>query len=131
MADQTPQNLDLTPEIINLEVQQGTDVTIEFQLTDNAGVAVDISLDSVKLTAKDGFGGTTTIATKTNGPGQHSTPAQGKSLFVLTKAELTTLTPDSEVGWKYEVRRVFSGTLREVIYIHGDLLLMPSVGLSS
>lgn len=130
MADQTPQEIDLTPEIINLEVQQGADATITFQLTDNLSVPVDVTNDEVKFTAKDGFGGTVTIATKTNGPGQHDDPALGKTMFVLTKADLTTATPDSEVDWKYEIRRVFNGTNREVIYIHGDLRLMPSVGLS-
>ena len=67
MADSTPQTLDLTPEIISLEVQQATDVTIEFQLTDNTGTGVDLSLDSVKFTAKDAYAGTVKIATK----GQH------------------------------------------------------------
>lgn len=131
MADQTPQSLDLTPEIINLEVQQGTDVTITFQLSDDDGVAVAITDDTVKFTAKDGFGGEVTIETKSNGPGQHEDPVDGTTTFVLTKTDLTTLTPTDQVGWKYEVRRVFAISLREVIYIHGDLLLMPSVGIST
>lgn len=131
MADQTPQTVDLTPEVIHLEVQQGTDNTLEFQLTDNDGVAVDLTLDAVKFTAKDGYGGTVTIATKTNTSGSHSDPTAGKTLFVLTKTDLTVATPDAEVDWVYEIRRVFFGTNREVIYIHGDLRLMPSVGLSA
>lgn len=131
MADSTPQALDLTPEIVNIELQQGADYVIEFQLTDNLGAGVDLTNDEVKFTAKSDFAGTVTIATKTNGPGQHSTPADGKTKFTLTKADLTTLTPADAVVWKYEVRRVFAGSGLEVIYIHGDLLLMPSVGLSA
>ena len=129
--DQTPQSLDLTPEIINIECQQGTDITITFQLTNNAGVGEDITSDSVKLTAKDGFAGTAKIATKTNGPGQHTDPATGQTTFVLTKTDTTTTESDSQVIWKYEIRRVFAGSGREVVYIHGDLTLMPSVGLSA
>jgi hypothetical protein len=130
MADQTPQYLDLTPEIINIDVVQKTDATIEFQLTDGAGAAVDISNDDVKFTARTEFGGTATIATKTNGVGQHSTPGDGKTVFILTKANLTTVTPGDEVLWVYEVRRKFAGTLREVVYIQGNLKLTPAIDVS-
>lgn len=131
MADQTPQDLDLTPEIININVQMGTDVTIEFQLTDNSGAPVDITLDSVKFTAKDAFAGTVKIPTKTNGVGQHSSPTTGKTIFVLTRSELVNTPATDEVTWVYEIRRVFAGSGREVIYIHGDLILSPSVGTSA
>lgn len=131
MADQTPQSLDLSPEIINIEVQQGTDATITFQLTDEDGAAVDITLDGVKFTAKDDFAGTVKIATKTNGSGQHADPTDGQTTFVLTKSDLTAASDTEEETWKYEVRRVFAGTGREVIYIHGDLVLKPSVGLDA
>lgn len=131
MADQSPQYVDLTPEVINIDVQQGTDNPLEFQLTDNDGAAVDITSDAVKFTAKDFYGGEVTIATKTNSTGEHSTPSDGKTVFVLTKTDLTTLTPDSQVSWYYEVRRVFSGSGYEVIYIQGVLNLMASVGLDA
>ena len=131
MADQTPQDLDLTPEIIDIELQQGADAVITFQLTDNAGTGVDITLDAVKFTAKDDFAGTVKIATKTNTAGQHTTPGSGETTFTLTKSDLTTLTPAEEETWKYEVRRIIAGSGREVIYIHGDLILKPSVGLDA
>jgi hypothetical protein len=131
MADSTPQDLDLTPEIINIEVQFGTDNTITFQLTDEDGVGVDITLDSVKFTAKDELGGDVMIATKTNTVGQHTTPLTGETTFVLTKNNLTHASPQDQVIWKYEIRRVFAGNLREVIYIHGDLVIQPSVGLDA
>lgn len=129
--DTTPQALDLTPEIIHIELQQGTDATITFQLTNELGVGADITLDAVKFTAKSDLGGTVTIATKTNTAGQHTTPLTGETTFVLTKNNLTTATPQDQVIWKYEIRRVFAGNLREVIYIHGDLILQPSVGLGA
>jgi len=129
MADQTPTNLDLTPEIVNLEVQQGTDVSIEVQLTDGAGVAVNITNDTIKVTAKDAFGGTIKIPTKTISPGNHTDPTAGKTAFSWSKIETATSTSTDEVDWKWEVRRVLSGSGAEVVYIHGDLKLMPSVGL--
>lgn len=128
MADQTPSNLDLTPEIVNLEAQQGTDINIEVQLT-RGGAPVDITNDTIKITAKDEFGGVIMIPTKSIGPGNHSDPVNGKTTFSWSKAETTTATPKDEVDWKWEVRRVFSGSNAEVVYIHGDLRLMPSVGL--
>jgi hypothetical protein len=130
MADQTPQHIDLSPEIIHLEVQQGTDVVITFQLMDDQGDAVNITGDTVKLTAKDDFAGTVKIATKINAPGQHVDPEEGMTRFTLSKANLTTPTPSEEEIWWYEVRRVFAGSGREVIYIHGQLQIKPSVGLS-
>jgi hypothetical protein len=127
--DQTPQSLDLTPEIINIEVQQETDATITFQLTDDLGAGVDITLDSVKFTAKDDFAGTVKIATKTNAAGQHTDPVTGQTTFVLSKTDLVAAVDTEEETWKYEIRRVFAGSGREVVYIHGDLILKPSVGL--
>jgi hypothetical protein len=129
MSDQTPTNLDLSPEVINLEIQQGTDVSIEVQLTNGTGAPVNITNDTIKITAKDEFGGVIKIATKTISPGNHSDPANGKTIFTWSKADTTTTTPKDEVDWKWEVRRVLSGSAAEVVYIHGDLKLMPSVGL--
>jgi hypothetical protein len=130
MADTTPQNLDLTPEVVNLEIQQGTDVTVEVQLTRN-GLPIDITNDTVKITAKDDWNGTTKIATKSLTPGIHTDPADGKTAFTWTRTETFSSTPKDVVIWKWEVRRVTSGSLLEVVYIHGDLVLAPSVGLSS
>lgn len=128
--DQTPQNLDLTPEVVNLEVQQATTVTMEVQLTNGSGSAVNITNDTVKITVKDDFDGVVEIATISNAPGSHSDPTNGKTQFTWTKAQTTTDTPKEAKYWKWEVRRVFpSGA--EVVYIHGDLVLQPSVGLSS
>lgn len=129
MADSTPQSLDLTPEVINIEAQQGTHVTVEFRLTLD-GAAVNITNDTIKVTVKDAFGGVTMINTISNGPGQHTDPTNGKTQITWTKTNTTTLTPKDEVYWKYEVRRVQASSLAEVIYIHGDLKLMPSVGLA-
>jgi uncharacterized protein YccT (UPF0319 family) len=128
MADQTPQSLDLTPEVINLEVQQGTDVTLEVQLTNGSGAGVDITLDTVKITAKNEFAGTTMIPTITITPGNHTIPLSGKTQFTWTKAQTMTVTPQDLVFWKWEARRVFPSGL-EVVYIHGDLILQPSVGV--
>jgi hypothetical protein len=127
MADQTPQDLDLTPEVINIECQQGTHVTVEFRLTED-GAALDITNDTIKVTVKDGFGGITMITTITKGPGEHSDPTDGKTLITWTKAMTTTPFPTDELYWKYEVRRVAATSLAEVVYIHGDFKLMPSVG---
>ena len=129
MADSTPQSVDLSPEIINIEAQQGTTVTVEFQLTLD-GSPVDITDDTIKVTVKDEFRRTTMINTISNGPGQHTDPTVGKTQFTWSKANTTTLFPKDEVYWKYEVRRVQATSLAEVIYIHGDLKLMPSVGLA-
>jgi hypothetical protein len=130
MSHLNPETIDLLPATVNIEAMQGTDITIEFQLQDGAGTAVDITNDTVEVTVKDAFGGTTKIATISNGPGDHSDPTAGKTQITWGKAD-TAPSPADQVDWVYEVRRVLSGSEKEVVYIQGTLSLFPTVGLSS
>lgn len=124
--------ISLLPAEINLEIEQAADSTIEFQLkryddVTATWVAEDITNDTVKFTAKDDFGGTTTITTKANDAGEHSTPASGKTVFKLTKEE-TDPDATSDVVWRYEVRRLINGTGDEIVYMKGKLTLAKTVG---
>lgn len=122
--------LSLLPAEIDLEIEQGADSTIEFQLKryeDGVWIDEDITNDSVKLTAKDDFGGTTTITTKVNTSGQHTSPTEGKTRFKLTKAETSTGDAGSNVIWRYEIRRVLANT-DEIVYMKGKMTLAKTVG---
>lgn len=130
MSHLNPETIDLLPATVNIEAMQGTDITIEFQLQDGAGTAVDITNDTVEVTVKDAFGGTTKIPTITNSAGQHSDPTNGKTVITWAKED-TAPSPADQVDWVYEVRRVLSGSGKEVVYIQGTLSLFPTVGLSS
>src|SRR5512133_1243361 len=92
----------LLPAVIDIEVVQGTDNIIEFQLTDSAGVAVDITSDTVEFTARDSYGGTQKIHLD-NGVGEHYEPLQGKTRFTLDKTLTATAAPTEPAGYVYEV----------------------------
>lgn len=123
--------LSLTAAPVDIEVEQGSDSAIEFQLTKN-GDAIDISNDDVSFTAKDAYGGTTTIATKTNGTGEHSIPGQGKTIFILTKEDTTVIGQEGyTVTWYYEVRRWDPDSELDIVHMKGKLVLKPMVGTSA
>lgn len=120
----------LLPADIDLEIEQGADSTIEFQLKryeNSTWINEDITNDTVEFTARDDFGGTTTIITKLNEAGEHAYPAEGRTRFKLTKAE-TISDAGSNVIWRYEVRRVVNGTGDEIVYMKGKLTLAKTVG---
>lgn len=118
--------LSLLPVEVHIKVVRGTDNTIEFTLTNEAGVPVNLAPETVKFTARKQPGGAVTIATKTNGPGAHSTPASGKTQFKLTKTDLADAAGAGNVTtWYYEVRRVLTNA-DEVTYIAGNLVITPT-----
>lgn len=123
--------LSLTAAPVDIEIEQGSDSAIEFQLTKN-GAAIDISNDDVRFTAKDAYGGTTTIATKTNGVGEHSVPVDGKTIFILTTEDTTVAGQEGyQVTWYYEVRRFDPDSELDIVHLKGKLILKPMVGTSA
>ena len=122
--------LSALPTDCMIKVLSETDNAFEFTLTDVAGATVDITNDTVEFTARDRREGTIKIATKTNAPGAHSTPASGKTRFTLSKTDLSLGTvPGDEQRWYYEVRRIVAVTLQEIVYIDGQLRVKPNVGI--
>jgi hypothetical protein len=125
--------LNLVPDEVDLELLQGDDIPIEFQIltVNDAGavVPIDISNDTIKFTARDFKGGAVTIATKSNVPGQHIDPATGKTTFILTATDTKVIGQEgSRVKWVYEVRRVDGATGRQTTHFQGKLILDGMVG---
>jgi len=117
--------LDASPVKIDLRVPDGTDVDVEFQLTDGTD-PINITSDDVMFTAKSVPQGVVKVATKTNGVGDHSSPAIGKTVFALTRTELALADEEVPETWAYEVRRSSGG--KERVYISGVLRVGPMVG---
>ncbi len=118
--------LSILPSRVDITVEAGTDNTIEFTLLDaNTGLPVDLTLDSVKFTAKKS--GTLKIGPKTNGTGDHEDADSGRTRFKLTRTELTPTISGKPETWQYEVRRVVGGSNDEIVYLHGSLILDPSL----
>jgi hypothetical protein len=117
------------PVEYDLQVTRGTDNTIEFTFTTAAGVAIDISADTVILTVRASLG-STRLVQLTNAPGSHSSPVAGKTRFTLTDTHLADASNASKLTiWIYEVRRYIGGLSGDqIVWFHGQLELHPTGG---
>ena len=81
-------------------IYRGDDANITFTMTSaTTGLPVDITLDTIFFTVKTtpnataaGTLDTTAIIQKINGPGDHSDPTEGKTMFTITHGD-TAITP--------------------------------------
>lgn len=107
----------------------GTNVSLLFTLQDKDGKAVDITTDSVQLTVRTDYGGSV-VFSQANGTGQHSTPAQGQTIFILPRDTIAAaVLARGTTTWVYEVRRVDGAN--EYVHVYGEMLFDAAVGASS
>lgn len=112
----------LLPQDVDIRIPIA-DVAITFQLEDGTGAPLDITLDSAKLTVCDVAG--EIIRISTNDPGEHATPADGKTTFTFALAEFADLPRDRVTVWRYSVRRIVAGSGAELAHISGTLYVHP------
>ncbi|MHC4867836.1 MAG: hypothetical protein ACYTEX_27510, partial [Planctomycetota bacterium] len=115
----------IRPDCVKIELVWGTDNELEVSLTDGDGRAIAINNDTVTWTVKDAVGGTTVIA-KSNGPGGHSDPANGKTVFVIAAADTALAPATSTTYWTHEVRRI-TAALEERVHIQGEFIVRPTI----
>ena len=113
--------ISVIPSEICLEVVKDADTEFEFTLTDGYDNPVDITTDTVVLTIRDYLGGTTKLQ-KTNAPGSHEIPTDGKTRFSITNSDITDTLTDAQTVWVYEVRRI-DAALLEYVHIAGEFLI--------
>lgn len=112
----------------NIQVLRGTDNDLVFTIKDASGTVVDISLDTVDFSVREGFAGPVRIAKKTNGPGQHTDPTNGITTFKVLRTDIDDeVQPGSSTTWKYEVRLTDGGTGDEFVHFQGDFIVQPAV----
>lgn len=116
----------VVPSEVCLRLVKDADTTFEFILTDGECVPVNITSDSVRLTVKDYPGGTTKI-TKTNAPGSHVDPENGKTQFKITRTDITDSMTVDEFKWIYEVRRIQAGG-DEAVHLKGSFFVERVIG---
>jgi hypothetical protein len=117
--------ISVLPTIINFKLVQKTDNMIEFVIETN-GKADDITNDSVRLFIKTNYGGVTKVD-RTNAPGAHSDPTNGKTQFQLTKTDLVGTPTTALNTWVYELHRIFGGTNDDIVYLAGNVELYPAL----
>lgn len=115
----------VAPDCNNIYMPYGTDNELQAIIKDGDGKAVPITSDTVTLTVKDSRGGAV-VFTKSNGPGSHSDPAQGETIFPITPADTATADSYAVTTWVYEVRRVTGGG---DVYSHltGRFIVEPTI----
>ncbi len=127
MTCDTAQRVCIRPANIDVCLVRATTNVLEVVLTDAAGVSVDITNDTVKFTVRDGPGGTVEIA-KSNGPGEHLDPTEGRTEFTIEKTEIDDeVARTTETYWFFEVRRITPAGV-ENVHIQGRLVITPDVG---
>jgi hypothetical protein len=95
-------------------------------LTDDLGEPVDLTADTVKLTARDYKGGSLKLQ-KVNGPGEHEDPTNGKTAFKIEPGDIVDTQTEDTFYWIYEIRRI-QASGDEAVHIEGPFIVEPAVG---
>ena len=109
-----------------LRIYRNTDSTFEAILTDARNEPFDITLDTVVFTVRDFVGGALKIQ-KSNGPGSHIEPVNGRTSFDILKTDITDAQDGDRFYWVYEIRRI-QPSGKETVHITGDFIVDPEVG---
>jgi hypothetical protein len=123
MARVTGTTVSVLPVCVHLEIIRGTDVGFIFTLTDEDGVAQDITNDTVKFTAMDKAD--VRQIELTNGVGQHYSPSEGRTQFDIVASETDTVVKSADVIWTYEVRRIYASG-DEKVWFQGEFRISPT-----
>lgn len=118
-------DLKVEPTCYNLSIVRGTLNRLEVVLTDGFRKAIAINNDTVEFIVKDEPGGTS-IFTKSNGPGEHSDPGQGETVFEIDETDTASADETRYTYWVYEIRRT---TIAGDVFVHitGDFIVRPTI----
>ena len=94
----------------HLQLVRGTDQPFTFALSEKLSsdalfTPSDLTTASVAFTVRTALGGTV-LFTKTNAPGQHLSPTEGKTRFVVSRSDLASLPVREIATLVYEVRQI-------------------------
>lgn len=119
------QSIQVEPTCVDLSIVWGTDNQLEVTITDGDGRAVVITTDTIALTVKEETGGAT-VFSKSNGPGEHSAPALGRTVFAIDAADTAAASATAWTYWVFEVRRTTGGGETRV-HISGAFAVRPAI----
>lgn len=117
--------LAIEPVCFNLSMVRLTDNRLEVTITDGDGRALAIGADTIALLVKDEPGGSTMIS-KSNGPGEHSAPDLGQTIFDIDAADTSAASESASTYWVYEISRTTGGGETRV-HIVGDFHVRPRI----
>lgn len=117
--------LPIQPTCLNLSIVSGTDNQLEVTITDGDGKAIAINNDTIDFTVKEWLGGAL-VWTKSNGPGAHSDPGLGQTIFNIAAADTVTASTSAVTWWVFEIRRITAGG-DERVHISGAFVVRPAI----
>ena len=118
-----PDTLDTLPTELTLRLTRGMKTTLEVTITDaDTGNAINITNDTVEMLIMDELGGTK-IFEQENGVGEHSTPASGKTRFVVDVGDLSEARSIATERWTYAIH--WKGSAGEQTPVAGDCQVVP------
>jgi hypothetical protein len=117
----------IVPSETCFRMQRGSTTRIDCVLTDGQGEPIDITFDTVTLTIKNYKGGTSKIQ-KSNAPGSHLDPENGRTVFEIIPADITDPQTGDAFYWVFEVRRIQPGGV-SAVHIEGQFIVDPQVGV--
>lgn len=116
------------PVHLDVEVASKADYRLEWQLTDEDGDELDISTESVMLIVYRNRIDTTPLIEKTNAPGEHSTPTEGKTAFDFTPDDSAWMEKREELAL-YEIWRVYESGMKRFPWFRGGMLFRAMRGI--
>lgn len=125
LPEEERERLSFEPRCLDIAIVWGTNNTLTAYINDGAGRGIDITADTVTFIVKDSVGGGVQIS-KSNGPGNHSAPALGETVFKIVPADTATAGATTSTYWTYEIRRI-AATLEETVHIHGNFIVRPTI----
>lgn len=117
----------IAPVHLDIQIPSKADYTLEFQLTDEDGDVVDIGTETVILTVYRKRTDTVPLLEMTNGPGDHSTPSQGKTAFEFVPSDSDWMEKEEELAL-YELWRVYDGDTKRFPWFRGGMLFGATRG---
>jgi hypothetical protein len=117
--------LAIEPVCFNLTMVRGTDNQLEITITDGDGRALAIGADTIDFVVKDQPGGSIMFS-KSNGPGDHSNPDLGQTIFNIDAADTSAASATAVTYWVYEISRTTGGGETRV-HIIGDFTVRPRI----
>lgn len=117
--------LAIEPVCFNLVMVRETDNQLEVTITDGDGRALAIGADTIDFVVKDQIGGSVMFS-KSNGPGDHSNPDLGQTIFDIEAADTAGASSSASTYWVYEISRTTGGGETRV-HIVGNLTVRPRI----
>jgi hypothetical protein len=118
----------VAPKEIDFQVPAHADVTLEFQLTDEDGDVIAIGDDTVTFVVFRKRTDTVPLIEKENGPGEHSTPNDGRTVFVLQASDTDFVGKEELV--RYEIWRTYEDDgFKTIPWFRGSILFAATRGV--